>query len=176
MRFGCGEAGGHAKKKNGQEMSKVEDTMEQKYDSLKIERQLCFPLYACSRETIKLYKPFLDEVDLTYTQYITMMVLWEKESVTAKELGTCLYLDSGTLTPLLKKMESKGLLTRRRSEEDERSLIVTITQAGRQLRERAVEIPSKVAACIDLEPQEAAELYRILYKMLKNADGERGTD
>ncbi len=147
--------------------------MEQNYDALKIENQLCFPLYACSRETIKLYKPFLDEVDLTYTQYITMMVLWEKESVTAKELGTCLYLDSGTLTPLLKKMESKGLLTRRRSEEDERSLIVTITDEGMALRERAVEIPSKVASCINLEPEEAKELYRILYKMLNHTDQER---
>lgn len=139
-----------------------------KYDALKLENQLCFPLYACSREVIKLYKPFLDELDLTYTQYITMMVLWEKKTLTSKELGNDLFLDSGTLTPLLKKMEAKGLLRRRRSEEDERNLVVTITETGERLREKAVEIPGKIARCANLDPEEAAELYRILYKVLKN--------
>ena len=141
--------------------------MEKKYEALKLENQLCFPLYACSRETIKLYKPYLDELDLTYTQYIAMMVLWEKETVTVKELGEALYLDSGTLTPLLKKMEAKGLITRRRSEQDERSLIVRLTDEGMALRERAVDIPRQVASCVQLEPEEAKELYRILYKLLK---------
>lgn len=141
---------------------------ERKYDALKIENQLCFPLYACSREIIKQYKPFLDRIDLTYTQYIAMMVLWEKKSVTVKELGTALYLDSGTLTPLLKKMESKGLIHRQRSAEDERSLIVSLTEAGEQLRDRALEVPVQMAECVRLEPQEAAELYRILYKLLKD--------
>lgn len=139
-----------------------------KYEALKLEKQLCFPLYACSREIIKRYKPFLDELDLTYTQYITMMVLWEKKTLTSKELGNYLFLDSGTLTPLLKKMEAKGLLSRRRSEEDERNLVVTITEAGERLRERAVEVPEKVAQCSNLEPEEAQTLYRILYKILKN--------
>ncbi len=139
-----------------------------KYDALKLENQLCFPLYACSREVIKLYKPFLDELDLTYTQYITMMVLWEKKTLTSKELGNDLFLDSGTLTPLLKKMEAKGLLRRRRSEEDERNLVVTITETGERLREKAIEIPGKIARCANLDPEEAAELYRILYKVLKN--------
>ena len=88
---------------------------DKQYEAVKLENQLCFPLYACSRETIRLYKPYLDELELTYTQYISMMVLWEKKSVTVKELGRALYLDSGTLTPLLKKLENKGLLTRRRS-------------------------------------------------------------
>ena len=137
------------------------------FDPLKLENQLCFPLYACSREIIKQYKPFLDEIDLTYTQYIAMMVLWEKESVTVKELGEALYLDSGTLTPLLKKMEAKGLITRRRSEADERSLIVTLTEAGDRLKDRAVQVPNRMAGCIRLEPNEAQELYRILYKLLK---------
>ena len=137
------------------------------FDPLKLENQLCFPLYACSREIIKQYKPFLDEIDLTYTQYIAMMVLWEKESVTVKELGEALYLDSGTLTPLLKKMEAKGLITRRRSEADERSLIVTLTEAGDRLKDRAVQVPNRMAGCIQLEPNEAQELYRILYKLLK---------
>ena len=141
--------------------------MDKKYEALRLENQLCFPLYACSRETIKLYKPFLDEIDLTYTQYIAMMVLWEKESVTVKELGEALYLDSGTLTPLLKKMEAKGLLTRRRSAEDERSLIVTLTEAGLALRERAVEVPSQMARCVNLEPEERQELCRLLNKLLK---------
>ncbi len=141
--------------------------MDKKYEALRLENQLCFPLYACSRETIKLYKPFLDEIDLTYTQYIAMMVLWEKESVTVKELGEALYLDSGTLTPLLKKMEAKGLIRRRRSEQDERSLIVSLTEEGMALRERALDVPHQMASCVRLEPEEAQELYRLLYKLLK---------
>ena len=146
--------------------------MEEKYNALLLERQLCFPLYACARETIKLYKPFLDELDLTYTQYITMMVLWERESVSVKELGEALYLDSGTLTPLLKKMEAKGLLNRRRSSEDERSLIVSLTEKGRAMRDRAVDIPVKMSRCVALEPEEALELYRLLYKLLKKNGSE----
>ena len=141
--------------------------MEKNYDALKLSNQLCFLLYACARETIKLYKPYLDEIGLTYTQYIAMMVLWEKQSVTVKELGEALYLDSGTLTPLLKKMEAKGLLTRRRSEQDERSLIVRLTEAGEALKERAVSIPYQMAACVHLDRDEARELYRLLYKLLK---------
>lgn len=139
---------------------------EHRYDALKIENQICFPLYACSREIIKQYKPFLDELDLTYTQYITMMVLWEHKTQTVKELGDRLFLDSGTLTPLLKKMEAKGWLRRERSKEDERNLLVTITEAGEQLKERAVSIPAQMAKCSQLKPQEAETLYRILYKML----------
>ena len=136
------------------------------YDALKLENQLCFPLYACSREIIRQYKPFLDEIDLTYTQYIVMMVLWERGSVTVKELGECLYLDSGTLTPLLKKLETKGLLTRARSTRDERNLIVTLTEEGARLRERAIRVPEQMAQCSPLEPEEAVTLYRLLYKIL----------
>ena len=142
-------------------------TMDHKYDALRLENQLCFPLYACSREVIKRYKPFLDKLDLTYTQYIAMMVLWEKKSVTVKELGGYLYLDSGTLTPLLKKMEAKGLITRRRSGEDERSLIVSLTDKGAQLRDEALDVPVQMSKCVMLEPGEAQELYRLLYKLLK---------
>lgn len=141
--------------------------MDSKYDALKIGNQLCFPLYACSREIIKRYKPFLDEIDLTYTQYIAMMVLWEQGSTTVKELGNALYLDSGTLTPLLKKMEAKGLITRRRSEADERSLIVSLTAEGEALKDKALSVPRQMASCVCLEPEEARELYRILYKLLK---------
>ena len=140
--------------------------MEKNYDALRLENQLCFPLYACSREVIKRYKPCLDELDLTYTQYIAMLVLWEKKSVTVKELGNALFLDSGTLTPLLKKMEAKGLLSRRRSSDDERSLIVTLTEEGEAMRDRAVEVPYKMAQCVNLAPEEASELYRLLYKLL----------
>jgi len=143
---------------------------DQKYDALKLENQLCFPLYACSRELIKQYKPSLDEIGLTYTQYITMMILWERGTVTVKELGKCLYLDSGTLTPLLKKLESKGLLTRKRSAEDERVLHVTITEAGQELRERALDIPGKMSQCTNLEPDEAVTLYRLLYKILGDSN------
>ncbi len=141
--------------------------MKKNYDCLRLDNQLCFPLYACARETIKLYKPFLDELDLTYTQYITMMVLWERGSVSVKELGEALYLDSGTLTPLLKKMEAKGLLTRRRSTEDERSLIVTLTDVGRDLRDKALDVPAKMSRCVVLSREESQELYRLLYKLLK---------
>lgn len=144
--------------------------METKKDPLRLENQLCFPLYACARETIKLYKPYLDELDLTYTQYIAMMVLWEKKAVTVKEMGAMLHLDSGTLTPLLKKMEAKGLLSRRRSTEDERSLIVSLTEEGEALRERAMDIPAKMSQCVNLEPEEARELYRLLYKLLQQAE------
>lgn len=136
------------------------------YDALKIENQICFPLYACSREIIKQYKPYLDEIDLTYTQYIVMMVLWEKKTLNVKELGECLFLDSGTLTPLLKKMEAKGLLTRKRSTQDERNLIVTITDAGEKLKKKALTVPENMMKCSNLEPEEAATLYRLLYKML----------
>ena len=146
-------------------MDKIEDAT--KYDALKLENQLCFPLYACSREIIKQYKPYLDEIDLTYTQYIAMMVLWEKKAVTVKELGNALFLDSGTLTPLLKKMEAKGLIHRQRSAEDERSLIVSLTEEGEALKEQAVAVPYKMAQCTGLAPEEAAQLYQLLYKMLK---------
>ncbi len=140
--------------------------MSNKYDRLKLANQLCFPLYAASKEIVRHYKPFLDELDMTYTQYIAMMVLWEHKEVTVKELGQYLYLDSGTLTPLLKTMEKKGWVERNRSKDDERVLNVTITEQGNALREKAVCVPEQMAACVKLEPEEAAELYRILNKIL----------
>lgn len=140
-----------------------------KYDALKIENQLCFPLYACAKETIRLYKPFLDELGLTYTQYITMMVLWEKKTLTVKELGKALYLDSGTLTPLLKKLEAKGLLLRERSKEDERNLFITLTEEGEKMKDEALHVPGELAKCVDLEQEETAVLYKILYKLLQKA-------
>ncbi len=138
----------------------------QNYDALKLENQICFPLYAAAREIVKQYKPMLDKVDLTYTQYIVMMVLWEHKTTTTKELGHRLFLDSGTLTPLLKKMESKGLLTRKRSTQDERNLEVTITEQGELLKEQAISIPAQMADCSKLESEEALMLYKTLYKIL----------
>lgn len=136
------------------------------FDPLKIENQLCFPLYACSRNLIRCYKPFLDKLDLTYTQYIAMLILWERSSAMVKELGEALCLDSGTLTPLLKKLEAKGLVTRRRDERDERNLIVSLTPEGAALREAALAVPPQISACVNLTPEEADRLYRLLYKML----------
>ena len=141
--------------------------MEEKYECLKLSRQLCFPLYACSREMIKLYKPFLDELGLTYTQYITLMVLWEHKAMTVKALGQELYLDSGTLTPLLKKLEEKGLVTRRRSDLDERNLIVTITELGESMRDRALHIPGEMTKCINLPREDIRDLYRMLHQLLE---------
>ncbi len=141
---------------------------DEKYNALKLENQLCFPLYACSKEVVKRYKPFLDELDLTYTQYITMMVMWEKKSINVKELGECLYLDSGTLTPLLKKLENKGYIKRERSKEDERNLIVSITKKGEALKDEAVDVPVKMGQCVNLNSEEAKTLYALLYKLLEN--------
>ena len=141
--------------------------MESRYDALKLENQLCFPLYACSRSVIREYKPLLDQLDLTYTQYIAMLVLWEKGTMTVKELGEQLYLDSGTLTPLLKKLEHKGLITRKRSSEDERNLILTLTKAGMSMREQALIVPEELAKAVPLEHEEAVTLYKLLYKILE---------
>ena len=137
-----------------------------KYDSLKLSNQLCFPLYACAKEIVRRYKPLLDELDLTYTQYIAMMVLWECRTTNVKDLGTRLFLDSGTLTPLLKKLEAKGYLTRARSSVDERNLVVSVTQEGMRLRDRALSVPIGMGSCVRLEPEEAASLYQLLYKTL----------
>lgn len=140
--------------------------MNNKYDVLKLDNQLCFPLYAVSKEIVRRYTPFLSEIDLTYTQYIVMMVMWEHEEVSVKELGQKLYLDSGTLTPLLKNLEKKGLVTRERSKQDERVLVVSITDEGMKLREKAIEIPSKIGGCINLEKDEAVQLYATIRKLL----------
>ncbi len=148
--------------------------MADQYDALKLENQLCFPLYACAKEIVKAYKPYLDALDLTYTQYITMMVMWEHRELKVKEVGQYLYLDSSTLTPLLKRLEDKGYVSRRRSKEDERDLIVTVTEEGMALRERAVSVPAKLAACVDLEPEKAQFLYGILYELLGKLDKKDG--
>lgn len=140
--------------------------MSDKYEALKLDNQLCFPLYACAKEIVKRYKPFLDELELTYTQYIAMMVLWEEKSINVKDLGKRLYLDSGTLTPVLKRLEQKNFVTRQRDSRDERSLIVSVTKDGEKLKEKAVEIPHKMAGCVALSKEDATQLYRILHEIL----------
>lgn len=137
-----------------------------KYDILKLENQLCFPLYACAKEIVRKYKPILDEFDLTYTQYITMMVMWERKELNVKELGEHIYLDSGTLTPVLKKLEAKGYIKRTRSKSDERNLLVELTKNGEDLKEQALKIPVQVAQCINLDLEDINTLRKLLNKML----------
>lgn len=139
-----------------------------KYDSLKLENQLCFPLYACSKEIVRRYKTYLDKLDLTYTQYIVMMVMWEERELNVKELGDKLFLDSGTLTPVLKKLEAKGYVTRERSKIDERTLIVTLTESGKELREMAVDIPVGMRGCLKLSDEEMIQLRTMLGKILSD--------
>lgn len=149
---------------------KPEGIMADKYDCLKLENQLCFPLYACAKEVVRHYKPLLDKLDLTYTQYIVMMVLWEKKTVNVKTLGENLYLDSGTLTPLLKRLEAKGLVKRKRSHSDERALNVSITEKGENLREAALNIPQEIHERMQLPKEEADTLYTLLYKTLDQVE------
>lgn len=140
--------------------------MANRYDCLKLENQLCFPLYAASKEVVRHYKPFLDKLDLTYTQYITMMVMWEHKSINVKTLGEYVYLDSGTLTPLLKKLESKGYIERNKAKNDERELVVSITKKGEALKEKAVNIPNDLLKCININMEDGKNLYTLLYKLL----------
>ena len=137
-------------------------------ESLKLENQLCFPLYACAKEIVRRYTPLLEPLGLTYTQYIAMMVMWEHKSISIRDMGKLLFLDSGTLTPMLKKMEKAGWIQRKRSESDERMVILTITARGEELHDKAAEIPSKMARCVTLENDEALQLYSLLNKMMKS--------
>lgn len=141
--------------------------MSEIYESLKLENQLCFPLYAAAKEVVRKYKPLLDKIELTYTQYITMMVLWQERKISVKKLGEFLYLDSGTLTPLLKTLEKKGFITRERSSKDERVLDVNITKIGMELRDKASFVPKEISSCLNITKEEAEVLYRILYKILQ---------
>lgn len=141
-------------------------------DLLKLGNQLCFPLYAASKGIVNRYKPLLDKIDLTYTQYIVMMVLWEHKKIGVKELGKHLYLDSGTLTPLLKRLENKAFICRERSSEDERAVNIIITEAGEKLKEKAAEIPVQMGKCLPLSLEESKTLYTLLYKLLLQTNSE----
>lgn len=145
--------------------------MDKQNENLKLSNQLCFPLYAVSKEIIRRYKPFLDEIDLTYTQYITMMALWEHQTINVKDLGSLLYLDSGTLTPVLKTLEKKGFVKRTRSSQDERVVIVSITDEGTSIKERASSIPSKMCECLKISKEEMINLHGILHKILSDFNG-----
>lgn len=141
-------------------------------DKLLLKNQICFPLYLCSKEIIRKYTPLLNKLDLTYTQYIVMMYLWENRECNVKELGKTLLLDSNTLTPLLKKLESKNYITRNKSSNDSRNTIISITEKGLQLKENALAIPDSIIKCVNLSDEEAQTLYKILYKVLYNIEKE----
>ena len=137
-------------------------------EAMKLSNQMCFPLYAASRSVISLYTPWLKPLGLTYTQYLVFLVLWEKDGITVGEICSRLMLDNGTLSPLLKKMQQAGYIDKTRSQEDDRIVLITLTEEGRALQERAKEIPGKVAECIDLPPEKAQMLYTLLYELLEN--------
>ena len=143
--------------------------MEQ-YECLKLDNQLCFPLYVCSKEIVRRYTPYLDPLGLTYTQYITMMALWQYGTMSVTELGEKISLDSGTLTPLLKKLEDKGYVIRERNKRDERSVQVKVTEEGYALREEAKGVPAAMGSCIDISVEDAKELYRLLHKLMDNLE------
>lgn len=140
-------------------------------DCLRLDQQLCFSLYACSKELLRRYEPVLSPLDLTYTQYILLLALWERDGQTVKSLGKMLYLDSGTLTPLIRRMEGKGFLVRRRSKKDERSVEVFLTQKGHQLKEKASEVPERMLCLTGLTAEDAFFLRDILHNFL-NSLGE----
>lgn len=151
----------------------MKNGMTDPYEALKLRNQVCFPLYACSKELVRQYGPFLRDLGLTYTQYIVMMVLWERETVSSRDLAECLHLDYGTLTPVLRRLSQSGYLTRERSGEDERLLTLTVTESGKALREKAVSIPPAVAGCVGLTPEEFQTLYLLTYKALRNMESRR---
>lgn len=137
-------------------------------NSMKLGSQLCFPLYAASRKIVNLYTPHLKPLGITYTQYIMFLVLWEEDEITVGELCKRLMLDTGTVTPMLKNTEKQRLIKRTRSEEDERVVIVTLTEEGKALYEKAKDIPAKIGSCVRLDKSDAAQLYKILYTLLED--------
>ena len=147
--------------------------MNENFDALKLQNQVCFPLYACSKELVRQYGPYLKKLGLTYTQYIVMMVLWENENVSSKQLSECVHLDYGTLTPVLKKLENTGYLTRERSADDERLLSISLTENGRELKKQALDIPPAIAKCMGLSAEDFQTLYVLTYKALKHMESQK---
>jgi len=135
-------------------------------ECLRLENQICFPMYVASKEIVRRYIPLLSALDLTYTQYITLLALWEKDHITVKELGEKLYLDSGTLTPLLNKLEKKGYIIKNKSDKDGRELVVIVTDEGLKLKQKALDIPPEIAKCVNLKKEEAIVFYQLLHKVL----------
>ena len=150
----------------------MEMTTKEQYAGIRLENQLCFPLYACAKEVVRQYRKPLEELGLTYTQYLVMMVLWQFGGMTEGELGKKLCLDSGTLAPLLKRLEKQGLVNRVRPESNERKLFLSLTEQGQRLREKAVAVPAAMQGCIDLEPEELYTLKRLLDKALSRMKTE----
>ncbi len=142
------------------------------YEPLLLKNQLCYPLYLCAKEVTRKYTPLLKEIYLTYTQYVVMMYFWEKRESNVKEISNTLVIDSSTLTPLLKKLEQKGYIERTRSTEDERNLVVKVTEKGLSLRDKALTIPEKIGNCMNLTGEEAKTLYNLMYKVLMNIEKE----
>jgi len=149
---------------------------EQEKDMMKLDHQLCFPLYAASRRIINLYNPYFKPLGITYTQYLVFLVLWEEDGRTVGEIGRKLYLDNGTLTPLLKKLETAGYIRRERSSSDERIVLVYLTARGRKLQEKVADIPSQVGACVALPGKKAQDLYKLLYELLEKLTEEPATE
>ena len=133
---------------------------------LRLDNQICFPMYVVSKEIVRRYIPLLNKLDLTYTQYITLLALWEKDHITVKELGEKLYLDSGTLTPLLNKLEKKGYIIKNKSDKDGRELVVIVTDKGLELKQKAIDVPPEIAKCVNLKKEEAIVFYQLLHKVL----------
>ena len=144
-----------------------------KYDSLKLSNQVCFPLYACSKELVSQYTPYLKKLGLTYTQHIVMMVMWESVSISSRDLAAKVHLDYGTLTPVLKKLESTGYITRKRDPEDERLLILDLTAKGEAVKDEALKIPPCIASCVGLNEEEFKMLYILTYKALNNMENAK---
>ena len=136
-------------------------------DNLKLENQICFPLYVCSKEIIRRYKPFLDEINLTYTQYIVMMVLWEEKEISFRDLSKRLYLESNTLTPVLNKLENKGFIVKKKLENNDKNLNLTITKKGQKLKEKAKKIPEKMGKCAIIQESDFETLKEILERTMK---------
>ncbi len=144
------------------------------HEMMKLDNQLCFPLYAAARNVTGLYTPYLKPMGLTYTQYITFLVLWEKDGISVSEIGSRLMLDNGTLSPMLKKMEQAGYIERKRSKDDDRVVIITLTKEGRDLQEKAKDIPEQVGSCVNLPMEKAKELRDLLHELLEcQRDTER---
>ncbi len=142
------------------------------YDSIKLKNQLCFPLYLCSKEIIRKYSKVLEKLNLTYTQYIVMMYFWEVKTSNVKDLGKCLLLDSSTLTPLLKKLEQKGFIERKKNQIDERNLDLSLTKLGESLKKDVLGVPKEIRKCLNLTNDETTMLYSLLYKILNNIEKE----
>ena len=133
---------------------------------LKLSNQICFPLYACGKEIVRKYKPVLDKFGLTYTQYIVLLVLWENDHQSVKEIGEKIYLDSGTLTPLINKLVKKGIVIKNKNKKDERELFISLTEKGKKLKKEIIVVPEYIASCVCLNEEEAKTLYNLLYKVL----------